>query len=252
MGKVLFEKKEGVAIITLNEPDKMNGLSEPLVRELLDMFDAVEKDDEIRVAILTGQGKIFSAGGDISIFDRGLAGGYKYINFVLNAFVRIEKVLKPVIAAVNGYALGGGTELTLASDIVMASEKAIFGLPEVGIGIMPGYAVLRLPEVVGRTRAKELIMSGRQIDAREAENMGIVNHVVADDKLMDEAFKKAGQLIEKAPLSLTLAKTTVNRAIGGEDITAAINATSMFFGLEDIKEGQSSFFEKRKPEFKGK
>lgn len=252
MKKVLYEKKDNIAVVTLNEPEKMNGLSEPLVNDLLSAIGTAEQDDDIRVIILTGQGKVFSAGGDISIFDRGLAGGYKYINFVLNAFVRLEKVLKPVISAVNGYALGGGTELTLCSDIVIASEKAVFGLPEVGIGIMPGYAVLRLQEVVGRTRAKELIMSGRQFDAKEAERIGIVNHVVPADELMDAVEKKAKQLAQKAPLSLTISKTTINRQIGGEDITAAINATSMFFGLEDIREGQNSFFEKRHPQFKGK
>ena len=153
MSIVQFEKKDGIGTITLNDPDKMNGLSEPLVTELLATLDMAEKDSDIKVIILTGQGKIFSAGGDISIFDRGIPGGFDYINFVLKAFVGIEKVRKPVIAAVNGYALGGGTELTLSSDIVIASEKAVFGLPEVGIGIIPGYAVLRLHEVVGRTRA---------------------------------------------------------------------------------------------------
>ncbi len=252
MKKVLLEKKDGIGIITLNEPEKMNGLSEELVGELLDIVNLVEKDDALKIMIITGQGKIFSAGGDISIFNRGLAGGYKYIDFVLNAFASLEKTRKPVISAVNGYALGGGTELTLASDIVIASEKAVFGLPEVGIGIMPGYAVIRLHEIVGRTRAKELIMSGRQFDVKEAERIGIVNQIVPKDQLMAEAEKKARLLMEKAPLSLTLAKNIVNRAIGGEDIAASVHATSMFFGTEDIKEGQASFFEKRKPDFKGK
>ena len=252
MAKVLLEKKDGIGIITLNDPEKMNGFSEELVGELLNIVNAIEKDDDVKIMIVTGQGKIFSAGGDISIFDRGLAGGYKYLNFVLNAFARFEKVAKPVIAAVNGYALGGGTELTLVSDIVIASEKAVFGLPEVGIGIMPGYAVLRLPEIVGRTRAKELIMTGRQFDAQEAEKIGIVNQIVPGDELMAVAEKKARLLMEKAPLSLLLAKNTINRAIGGEDLTASVHTTSMFFGTEDIKEGQASFFEKRKPNFKGR
>jgi len=252
MSKIIFEKKDGIGTITLNDPDKMNGLSEPLVTELLATLEMAEKDNDIRVLILTGQGKIFSAGGDISLFDRGVSGGFDYINFVLKAFVGIEKVQKPVIAAVNGFALGGGTELTLSSDIVIASEKAVFGLPEVGIGIMPGYAVLRLHEVVGRTRAKELILTGRQFDALEAEKIGVVNQVVPHDELMDAVHKKAKALMEKAPKSLTLSKTTVNRAIGGDDLNAAINATSLLFGFEDIREGQKSFFEKRKPNFKGK
>jgi len=252
MSTVRFNKKDGMGTITLNDPDKMNGLSEPLVTKLLKILDAAEKDRDIKVIILTGQGKIFSAGGDISIFDRGISGGFDYINFVLKAFVAIEKVKKPVIAAVNGYALGGGTELTLSSDIVIASDKAVFGLPEVGIGIMPGYAVLRLHEVVGRTRAKELILTGRQFDAAEAEKIGIVNQIVPHDDLMGAVEKKAKLLMERAPMSLTLSKMTVNRSIGGDDLNAAINATSLLFGYEDIKEGQRSFFEKRKPNFQGK
>ncbi len=252
MSTIQFEKKDGMGTIILNDPSKMNGLSEPLVTDLLKTLDKAEKDPDVKVLILTGQGKIFSAGGDISIFDRGISGGFDYINFVLKAFISIEKVKKPVIAAVNGYALGGGTELTLSSDIVIASEKAVFGLPEVGIGIMPGYAVLRLHEVVGRTRAKELILTGRQFDAFEAEKIGIVNQVVPHKDLMDAVEKKARLLMERAPMSLTLSKTTINRAIGGDDLNAAVNATSLLFGFEDIKEGQRSFFEKRKPNFQGK
>jgi enoyl-CoA hydratase len=117
---------------------------------------------------------------------------------------------------------------------------------------MPGYAVLRLHEVVGRTRAKELILTGRQFDAAEAEKIGIVNQIVPHDDLMDTVKKKATLLMERAPMSLTLSKMTVNRSIGGDDLNAAINATSLLFGFEDIKEGQRSFFEKRKPNFKGK
>ena len=252
MSTVQFEKKNGMGTIILNDPSKMNGLSESLVTDLLQTLDKAEKDPDVKVIILTGQGKIFSAGGDISIFDRGISGGFDYINFVLKAFISIEKVKKPVIAAVYGYALGGGTELTLSSDIVIASEKAVFGLPEVGIGIMPGYAVLRLHGVVGRTRAKELILTGRQFDAVEAEKIGIVNQVVPHDDLMDAVEKKARLLMERAPMSLTLSKTTINRAIGGDDLNAAVNATSLLFGFEDIKEGQRSFFEKRKPNFQGK
>ena len=252
MDKVLLEKKDGIATITFNEMKKMNGFSEDMVADLLTALEDAEKDDDIRVIILTGQDKIFSAGGDISLFDRSVAGGYKYLTFVLNAFIKVEKTLKPIIAAVNGYALGGGSEITMASDIAIASEDAVFGFPEVGIGIMPGFAILRLHQVVGRTRAKELIMSGRQFDAKEAERIGLINQVVPGDQLMDAVKEKAKVLKGMAPMSLRLAKSVINREIGGEDITTAINTTTIFFGLEDIKEGKNSFFEKRKPNFKGR
>ena len=252
MCKVLFEKKEGIGIVTLNDPEKMNGLSEVIITELLKTLKAAENDDEVKVIIITGKDKIFSAGGDISVFDRGVAGGYKYINFVLNAFIAVEKTSKPIIAAVNGYALGGGSELTMTTDISIASEDAVFGFPEVGIGIMPGFAVLRLHQIVGRTRAKELIMTGRKIDANEAQKIGLINEVVSRTQLMTAAKEKAKTLMKMAPMSLRLAKSVVNRELGGEEITTAINTTTLFFGLDDIKEGQASFFEKRKPHFKGK
>lgn len=252
MNSVLLDKKNGMGVITLNEPQKMNGLSEALLSDLLESLEDAEKDDAVKVIIITGQGKIFSAGGDISIFDRDIPGGYKYINFVLDAFNKVEKTLKPVIAAVNGYALGGGSELTMVSDIAIASEDAVFGFPEVGIGIMPGFAVLRLHQIVGRTKAKELILTGKNIDAKEAERIGLISQVVPADQLMDAVEKEARLLMANAPFSLRLAKSIINKDLGGEEIVSAINTTSLFFGLEDLREGRNSFFEKRKPNFKGR
>ena len=248
----MFEKKDGMGIITLNDPTKMNGLSESLVGKLLEVVNKAEKDEEIRVIIITGKDEVFSAGGDISIFDRSVKDGYNYIKFVLNALITIEKTLKPIIAAVNGFALGGGSELTMTTDISVASEDAVFGFPEVGIGIMPGFAVIRLSQIVGRTRAKELIMTGRKISAEEAQKIGLINQVVPKNQLMAAVEEKAKTLMQMAPMSLQLAKSVVNREIGGEEITSAVNTTSLFFGLNDLKEGQTSFFEKRKPRFQGK
>ena len=252
MNKVLFEKEDSIGIITFNDSKKMNGLCEELITDLLNAIDLAEKDNEIRAIILTGQGKIFSAGGDISIFDGGITGGYKYLPYVLNVFIRMEKTAKPIISAVNGYALGGGCETAMASDIVIASEDAVFGLPEVGIGIMPGFAVIRFHQIVGRTVAKELILTGRKFDADEAQRIGLVNQVVPKNELMNAAKAKAKVLSNMAPMSLKLAKSVINRELGGEDISASINTTALFFGMEDIKEGQKSFYEKRKPQFKGK
>ena len=252
MDKVLLEKKNGMGIVTLNEPEKMNGLSIALGDALLDVLDICEKDDEIKVIVITGKGNIFSAGGDISVFDQGVADGSKYIEYLVKVFGKIEKGPKPIISAVNGFALGGGTELTLASDIVIASEEAKFGFPEVGIGIIPGFAIIRLHQVVGRTKAKELILTGKQIDAKEAERIGIVSRVVPKDQLMATVEEEAKLLMSRAPLSLKAAKSIINREIGGEEYISSVHATSLMFGLDDLKEGRNAFFEKRKPEFKGR
>jgi len=252
MKKVLFDKKGGMGVITLNDPKKMNGFSEELVTELLSVMEVAGRDDDVKVIIITGEGKAFCAGGDISIFDRDVVGGFKYLDFVINGLIKIEKTLKPTIAAVNGFALGGGCELTMTCDMVIASEKAVFGLPEVSIGIMPAFAVLRLPQIVGRTRAKELIMTGKRIDANEAERIGLINKVVRNDHLMEAVEEAAQVMMNMAPLSLRLAKSVVNREIGGEEVVHAVNTTSLFFGLEDLREGKNAFFEKRKPKFRGK
>lgn len=252
MKKVLFDRKDGMGVITLNDPEKMNGFSEELVTELLSVMEVAGRDDDVKVIIIAGKGKAFCAGGDISIFDRDVVGGFKYLDFVINGLIKIEKTLKPTIAAVNGFALGGGCELTMTCDMVIASEKAVFGLPEVSIGIMPAFAVLRLPQIVGRTRAKELIMTGKRIDANEAERIGLINKVVRSDHLMEAVEEAAQVMMNMAPLSLRLAKSVVNREIGGEEVVHAINTTSLFFGLEDLREGKNAFFEKRKPKFRGK
>ncbi|MDY6971988.1 MAG: enoyl-CoA hydratase-related protein [Desulfatiglans sp.] len=252
MGKAVLEKRDGLGVITLNDPERMNGLSEALVTDFLDTLHAADNDREVQVIVITGRGKAFCAGGDISIFDRDIAGGYAYLRHVLPAFGEVEKTQKPVIAAVNGAALGGGCELTMACDMAIVSDSAILGLPEVGIGIMPGFAVLRLHQIVGRTRAKELILTGKTIKAVEAERIGLVNKVVPAEQLMDTVEEEAKILMSRAPLSLTLAKSIVNRELGGEEMTSALNTTTVFFGTEDLREGRNSFFDKRKPNFKGK
>ena len=216
------------------------------------ILDVAEKDNEVKVIVITGKDKIFSAGGDISVFDSSMIEGTEYIDFVFQVFDKIEKGSKPIISAVNGFALGGGTELTLASDIVIATDDAKFGLPEVGIGIIPGFAIIRLSQGVGRTKAKELILTGKQIDAKEAERIGIVSQVVPREQLMDAVEKTAQLLMSRAPLSLKVARAIINRELGGEEYTSAAHATSLMFGFDDIKEGRNSFFEKRKPDFKGR
>ncbi|MFC1858643.1 enoyl-CoA hydratase/isomerase family protein [Thermodesulfobacteriota bacterium] len=252
MKKVMFDLEDGIGFITLNDPDKMNGFSQELVTDLMNAMDLAEQDDNVKVIVICGKGKAFCAGGDISLFDSDIVDALKYLDFVINSLVKIEKTLKPTIAAVDGFALGGGCELTMTCDIVIASEKALFGLPEVSIGIMPGFAVLRLAEIVGRTRAKELIMTGKRIDAEEAERIGLITKVVQSDNLMESVKEEAKLLMNMGPLSLKLAKSVVNRNLGGEEIVNTVNTTALFFGLEDLKEGQKSFYEKRRPMFRGR
>jgi len=251
MDKVLFDKNDGIGTVTLNEPEKMNGLSEALLTDLLAALETAEQDEDVRVIIITGKGKAFCAGGDITVFDRDVPGGHRYVRLAIEGFGKIEKVQKPIIAAVNGPALGGGTELTMVCDMAIASEEATFGLPEVGIGIMPGFAIVRLHQIIGRTRAKELILTGKRINAKEAERIGLINRVVPRDKLMAAVEEEAGLLMAKAPFSLKLAKSIINRELGGEELTSAVNATALFFGLQDLKEGRNAFLDKRQPVFKG-
>jgi enoyl-CoA hydratase/carnithine racemase len=166
--------------------------------------------------------------------------------------IGLEKMDKPAIAAVNGYALGGGFEVALACDITIASENASFGLPEARLGIYPAFASLRLPGIMGAKRAKKLMLTGESVDAFEAEKLGLVNRVVPLPQLMEAAREEARKIIKLAPLGVAMTKAAVNRGFGGEDLAFTVEATSLLFGTEDHKEGFNSFMEKREPRFQGK
>ncbi|MGB9629529.1 MAG: enoyl-CoA hydratase/isomerase family protein [Thermodesulfobacteriota bacterium] len=251
--KVKFKEVDGIGYITINNPQKMNILDFDVYRGLFSAFKLVEEDDRIGVVILTGEGdKAFVCGQDINTFKvSDLKEAKRFLRFCLKMFTELESLSKPVIAAVNGLALGGGTEMLLACDIVIASEKARFGLPESGIGVAPIWGIIRLANVVGSHKAKELMMTGDVITAEEAMRIGLVNKVVPHERLMGVAEDTARKILSKAPLAIELIKSSINRGLLPEGTSFTLNANKLFFQTEDMKEGINAFLKKRKPTFRG-
>jgi enoyl-CoA hydratase len=256
--QVLVERRERIATITLNRPEVLNALNAELMGDLDDALDEVARDDSVSVVIVTGAGeKAFAAGADISeITKKNALGGVAMAENGQRVLRRLETMGKPSIAAVNGFALGGGCEIAMACTIRIASEKAKFGQPEVNLGIIPGYAgTQRLPRIVGRGVAMELILTGRIIDAVEALRIGLVTQVVPPAELMPAAEKIAKTLLGKGPLALRAAMEAVNRGFD-LDFDDACKLEAQMFGVlcatEDMKEGTQAFLEKRPASFKGK
>ncbi|WP_427339326.1 short-chain-enoyl-CoA hydratase [Caloranaerobacter sp. DY30410] len=252
----LLLKKEGnICILTINRPKALNALNSEVLEELSDAVDQIEKDKDIHVVIITGEGKAFVAGADIlEMKDMTSEAARKFAKQGLEVFRKIELMEKVVIAAVNGFALGGGCELAMCCDIRIASEKAKFGQPEVGLGITPGFAgTQRLSRLVGVAKAKELIFTGDMIDANEAEKIGLVNKVVKPDELMNTAIELAKKIASKGQIAVRYSKIAINRGFE-TDIETGMeierNLFSLCFATYDQKEGMTAFIEKRKPEFK--
>jgi len=255
---LIYEKKENIGLLTINRPEKMNAISQELTAELSQLLDEIENDDDLRVIVITGAGdKAFVAGADINeLVNRDARLGRRVSRERQEIFSRIEDLHVPVIAAVNGYALGGGLELALACSIRICSEKAQFGAPEVKLGIIPGDGgTQRLPRLIGLGRAMEMIIIGDFIDAQEAYRIGLVNNVFPPEKLMEKAMELAQKIASRPPLAVKYAKEAVNRSQEG-DTASGFALESYLHALscttEDKKEGVSAFLEKRKGKFKGK
>jgi enoyl-CoA hydratase len=254
---IIVEKKEGVGLIKINRPNNLNALNKDTIIELTKAVDELEKDKNIKVAILTGEGKAFIAGADIKqMNDMNPSEAKKFAEMGHNLLMNIEKSRLPFIAAVNGYALGGGCEVMMACDICIAASSVKIGQPEINLGIHPGFGgTQRLPRLVGRMKAKELLLTGDNIDANEAHRIGLVNMVVPDDKIMEEAEKIANKIASKSTVQTAFIKSLVNKGMEVDLKKACELETSYFsksFQTEDQKEGMSAFLEKRKPNFKGK
>jgi enoyl-CoA hydratase len=255
---LIYEKKDNIGVLTVNRPDKLNALSNELIGELGQFLEEVENDEKLRVLVLTGAGeKAFVAGADIQeLVDRDALKGRRVSRTRQEVFSRIENLPIPVIAAVNGYALGGGLELALACSIRISSEQAQFGAPEVKLGIIPGDGgTQRLPRLIGLGRAMEMILTGDFIDAQEAYRIGLVNQVVPHDELMEKAVALAQKIAKRPPLAVRYAKEAVNRSQEG-DAASGYALESYLHALtcttEDKEEGVQAFLEKRKGTFKGK
>ncbi len=253
---IVITKEDNIVIVTINREKVLNALNDETVNELLNFFRRSWKDSSIGCVIITGAGKAFIAGADISELAKcDVAGATKTSRLGLFMTRTIEDFPRPVIAAVNGFALGGGCELAMACDIRLASEKAKFGQPEVNLGIIPGYGgTQRLARLVGRGKAKQLIFSGAMIDAAEAHRIGLADEVYPPDELMDKAMEMARLIASRGPVAVSIAKECINHGLdvnlkAGCDFEK--NSFGVVYGSSDAKEGLTAFLEKRPAKFKG-
>lgn len=255
---VRYEKQGHVLILTLNRPEKSNAINRQLLSDLNHACDMAEADEEVRVAVLAAEGRHFSVGADINEIT-GFATVADYEDFFLrvhDTFNRIENLKKPVIAAVNGLALGGGCEMCLVADLRFAADDASFGVPEIKLGALPGAGgTQRLPRLVGMSKAMEMIYTGDSVNANEAYRIGLVNRVVSSGRLKDEVMAFAQQLGKRAPIALRTGKLLVRQGLGmgmqaGLDLE--IRSVSSLAGTEDQREGFRAFAEKREPRFTGR
>jgi len=251
---ILVETRGAVGLITLNRPKALNALCDALVREMGRALDGFETDAAIGAVVVTGSDRAFAAGADIKeMQSRGFVDVF-LADFVTNGWERITTCRKPIIAAVAGFALGGGCEVAMMCDTIIAAESARFGQPEINLGIIPGAGgTQRLTRFVGKAKAMDLVLTGRMMDAAEAERSGLVSRVVANDKLIDEAVKMAAQIAALSRPSVLAAKEAVNRAYEttlAEGVRFERRLFHALFSTADQKEGMAAFVEKRKPAFK--
>ncbi len=255
---LLFEEQNQIATITFNRPKALNALNQELLQELAGLLDVIAGNEDWRVLVLTGAGeKAFVAGADITELAtlNALQGKY-FAKLGQDVINRLQHLPIPVIAAVNGYALGGGSEMALACDFIYAADSAMFGLPEINLGLIPGFGgTQRLARLIGRNRAKELIFTGRMVKADEARDIGLVNKVCPADALMDEVLKTAALMAQKGKVSLRAAKQAINKGLDVDLATGCEierDAFALCMASDDAKEGTTAFLEKRPAEFKGR
>ena len=255
---LLYEKRDGIATITINRPQALNAMNKETIPEFLSRLEDAEKDENVRVLVITGAGeKAFCAGLDLKTV-KGITviEAVEMSRLGQKLTLAIEELGKPVIAAINGYALGGGLELAMACDIRIASENARIGQTEVNVGLIPGWGgTQRLPRLVGKGTAKELIFTGKMIDAKTAERIGLINKVVPPEKLRSAVEELAKVIMGKPPIAIRLAKELINSSIEtdqGAGLVHEAEAFGILSSTEDYREGVSAFIEKRKPEYKGK
>ena len=258
MNTIRYEITENkIAIVTISRPEALNALNTQVIAELEQTVDMIEKNSDLSAMILTGEGRSFVAGADIGEqYPLDLSQGRKWGQRGSAVMRRIEKLAIPTIASVNGFALGGGCEIAMACDIILASEKAKFGQPEVGLGITPGFSgTQRLPRRVGAAMAKELIFSGKMISAVEAERIGLANHVYPADELMNKAMEMAESFAKNAQIAVRYSKACIDRGMEtgiDEGIAMENELFAMCFATRDQKEGMKAFLEKRPASFENK
>lgn len=254
---ISVEKKEGIGYLTLNRPDVRNAFNQEMIDEIRDALRLIDKDEEIRVLIITGAGKAFQAGADIAELSvMKPMDILRWNEGIVRINAALEKLRQPVIAAINGHAMGGGVELAISCTLRVIAESAKMALPEVKLGIIPGTGgTQRLPRLIGKGRAAELILTGDAITAKQAFEIGLVNKVVPDGKTVDEAVEMATRIIANAPIAIEMAKDALEM---GKDLPLehAVQYSQKncvtCFSTEDMKEGMKAFLEKRKAAFKGK
>ncbi len=253
---LLLEPHDGVAVIRLNRPQALNALNGQLMDELTAALDAAEADDAVRCIVITGSDRAFAAGADIKeMASKGYVDVYRE-DFITRNWERVTRCRKPVIAAVAGYALGGGCELAMMCDFIIAADNAKFGQPEITLGVSPGAGgTQRLTRLIGKSKAMDMILTGRMMDADEAERSGLVSRVVPLASLMEEVLATAAKIAALSPVSLMLTKEMVNAAYEttlSEGVKLERRLFHSMFAFEDQKEGMAAFVEKRKPDFKGR
>ncbi len=253
--KVNSQVDKHIALIELNRPKELNALNRQLMMEVRDAMKELDEDDNVRVIILTGGSKVFAAGADIKQMANATAIDMLNID-QFSTWDGIKKTKKPIIAAVSGFALGGGCELAMTCDMIVASDTAKFGQPEIKIGTMPGAGgTQRLTRAIGKVQAMELVLTGKFISAEEALDAGLINRIVPAELLLDETLKLAREIARQSPVAVKLAKEAVNNAFNSTLDEGLIFERKNFyltFASEDQKEGMAAFVEKRNPEFKGK